>query len=210
MLRGKVSAGGCGRHEGSRLRTNPQRDEEGERMKALLNLSALIDWVSEALGKFAGYLVLICCLVSAGNAIVRYLFNYSSNGWLEIQWYMFGFIVLIGASYTLRMNEHVRVDIIYGAISPRARLWVDIIGLALFLLPACAYLAWLSWPEFALSWAQNETSSNAGGLIRWPVKLIIFAGFALLVLQGISELVKRIGALNGLYQLDTKYEKPLQ
>ncbi|WP_113261837.1 TRAP transporter small permease subunit [Agrobacterium cavarae] len=179
-------------------------------MHALLKLSRAIDMLSEALGKSSGYLVLICCLVSAGNAIVRYLFNYSSNGLLEIQWYMFGFIVLIGASYTLRMNEHVRVDIIYGAIAPRTRIWVDIIGLVLFLLPACFYLAWLSWPVFLLSWQQNEVSSNAGGLIRWPVKFIIFAGFALLVLQGISELVKRIGALNGLYQLDTKYEKPLQ
>ncbi|MBD8686429.1 TRAP transporter small permease subunit [Rhizobium skierniewicense] len=179
-------------------------------MKALLKTSALIDGFSEAMGKFAGYLVLICCLVSAGNAIVRYIFNYSSNGWLEIQWYMFAFIVLVGASYTLRMNEHVRVDIIYGAISARARLWVDMIGLVVFLLPACFYLAWLSWPMFTLSLAQNEVSSNAGGLIRWPVKFIIFAGFALLFLQGISELVKRIGALNGLYQLDTKYEKPLQ
>jgi TRAP-type mannitol/chloroaromatic compound transport system permease small subunit len=162
------------------------------------------------MGKCAGYLVLICCLVSAGNAIVRYLFNYSSNGWLEIQWYMFAFIVLVGASHTLRMNEHVRVDIIYGAISARTRLWVDIVGIVFFLLPACFYLAWLSWPMFSLSWAQNEVSSNAGGLIRWPVKLIIFAGFALLVLQGISELVKRIGALGGHYVLDTKYEKPLQ
>ncbi|MGV1917590.1 TRAP transporter small permease subunit [uncultured Agrobacterium sp.] len=179
-------------------------------MHALLKLSRAIDLLSESLGKFSGYLVLICCLVSAGNAIVRYLFNYSSNGLLEIQWYMFGFIVLIGASYTLRMNEHVRVDIIYGAIAPRTRIWVDIIGIVFFLLPACFYLAWLSWPMFLLSWQQNEMSSNAGGLIRWPVKLIIFAGFALLVLQGISELVKRIGALNGLYQLDTKYEKPLQ
>ena len=179
-------------------------------MKALLKTSALIDGFSEAMGKFAGYLVLICCLVSAGNAIVRYIFNYSSNGWLEIQWYMFAFIVLVGASYTLRMNEHVRVDIIYGAISARARLWVDMLGLVVFLLPACFYLAWLSWPMFTLSLAQNEVSSNAGGLIRWPVKFIIFAGFTLLFLQGISELVKRIGALNGLYQLDTKYEKPLQ
>lgn len=179
-------------------------------MKTLLKLSALIDGFSEAMGRVAGYLVLICCLVSAGNAIVRYVFNYSSNGWLEIQWYMFAFIVLIGASYTLRMNEHVRVDIIYGAISARARLWVDIIGIVFFLLPACFYLALLSWPMFTLSLAQNEVSSNAGGLIRWPVKLVIFAGFALLVLQGISELVKRIGALNGLYELDTKYEKPLQ
>jgi len=108
------------------------------------------------------------------------------------------------------MNEHVRVDIIYGAISSRTRIWVDIIGLVLFLLPACFFLAWLSWPVFALSWHQNEMSSNAGGLIRWPVKFIIFAGFALLVLQGISEVVKRVAALGGLYQLDTKYEKPLQ
>lgn len=208
----RSEAGGIalGFRSDSILSTNPQRDKEGKRMQALLKLSRAIDALSEAMGRFSGYLVLICCLVSAGNAIVRYVFNYSSNGWLEIQWYMFAFIVLIGASYTLRMNEHVRVDIIYGAIAPRTRIWVDIIGIVLFLLPGCFYLAWLSWPMFHLSWVQNEISSNAGGLIRWPVKLIIFAGFALLVLQGISELVKRIAALNGLYQLDTKYEKPLQ
>ena len=179
-------------------------------MQALLSLSSGIDAVSKKLGQISDYLVLLCALISAGNAMVRYLFDYSSNGWLEIQWYMFAFIVLIGASYTLRMNEHVRVDIIYGAISSRTRIWVDIIGLVLFLLPACFFLAWLSWPVFALSWHQNEMSSNAGGLIRWPVKFIIFAGFALLVLQGISEVVKRVAALGGLYQLDTKYEKPLQ
>ncbi|WP_312945779.1 TRAP transporter small permease subunit [Agrobacterium sp.] len=179
-------------------------------MTALLKLSTVIDAISEFLGKLSGYLVLICCLVSAINALVRYIFNYSSNGWLEIQWYMFGFIVLIGASYTLRMNEHVRVDIIYGSISSRARIWVDIIGITLFLLPACFYLMWLSWPMFALSFHQGEMSSNAGGLIRWPVKLIIVAGFALLFLQGLSELIKRFGALAGLVALDTKYEKPLQ
>ncbi|MCS4240665.1 TRAP-type mannitol/chloroaromatic compound transport system permease small subunit [Rhizobium sp. BIGb0125] len=179
-------------------------------MTALLKLSTVIDAISEFLGKLSGYLVLICCLVSAINALVRYIFNYSSNGWLEIQWYMFGFIVLIGASYTLRMNEHVRVDIIYGSISSRARIWVDIIGITLFLLPACFYLMWLSWPMFALSFQQGEMSSNAGGLIRWPVKLIIVAGFALLFLQGLSELIKRFGALAGLVALDTKYEKPLQ
>ncbi|MBD9387040.1 TRAP transporter small permease subunit [Rhizobium sp. CG4] len=179
-------------------------------MTALLKLSTVIDAISEFLGKVSGYLVLICCLVSAINALVRYIFNYSSNGWLEIQWYMFGFIVLIGASYTLRMNEHVRVDIIYGSISSRARIWVDIIGITLFLLPACFYLMWLSWPMFALSFHQGEMSSNAGGLIRWPVKLIIVAGFALLFLQGLSELIKRFGALAGLVALDTKYEKPLQ
>lgn len=179
-------------------------------MQAFIAISRAIDRVSEVIGKFAGYLVLACCLVSAGNAIIRYAFNYSSNAWLEIQWYMFAFIVLMGAAHTLRANEHVRVDLIYGAISPRARLWVDVIGIILFLIPACLYLAWLSWPVFLLSWEQMEISSNAGGLIRWPVKFIIFAGFALIALQGLSELIKRIAGLRGVIDIDTKYEKPLQ
>ncbi|WP_137131500.1 TRAP transporter small permease subunit [Rhizobium sp. FY34] len=179
-------------------------------MQALIAVSRAIDQVSEAIGKVAGYVVLACCLVSAGNAIIRYLFNYSSNAWLEIQWYMFGFVVLLGAAHTLRCNEHVRVDLIYGAISARKRLWVDAIGIVLFLLPACLYLAWQSWPVFVLSYLQSETSANAGGLIRWPVKFIIFAGFALLALQGISELIKRIAGLSGILDIDTKYEKPLQ
>ncbi|WP_312222554.1 TRAP transporter small permease subunit [Rhizobium rhizoryzae] len=179
-------------------------------MQLFIAISRAIDRVSEVIGKFAGYLVLACCLVSAGNAIIRYAFNYSSNAWLEIQWYMFAFIVLMGAAHTLRANEHVRVDLIYGAISPRARLWVDVIGIVLFLIPACLYLAWLSWPVFMLSWQQMEISSNAGGLIRWPVKFIIFAGFALIALQGLSELIKRIAGLQGIIDIDTKYEKPLQ
>ena len=179
-------------------------------MAALLKISGLIDRFSEIIGKFSGYLVLACCLISAGNALIRYLFNYSSNGWLEIQWYLFAFIVLLGASHTLRLNEHVRVDLIYGAVSDRARLWIDVIGLIVFLIPACLYLAWLSWPFFSLSYSQGEISSNAGGLIRWPVKFIIVAGFALLALQGLSELVKRIAGLMGVVQVDTTYEKPLQ
>jgi TRAP-type mannitol/chloroaromatic compound transport system permease small subunit len=179
-------------------------------MAALLKISGLIDRLSEIIGKFSGYLVLACCLISAGNAVIRYLFNYSSNGWLEIQWYLFAFIVLLGASHTLRLNEHVRVDLIYGAVSDRARLWIDVVGLIVFLIPACLYLAWLSWPFFSLSYMQGEISSNAGGLIRWPVKLIIVAGFALLALQGLSELVKRIAGLMGVVQVDTTYEKPLQ
>ncbi|WP_105383175.1 TRAP transporter small permease subunit [Neorhizobium alkalisoli] len=179
-------------------------------MAALLKISGLIDRLSEIIGKFSGYLVLACCLISAGNAVIRYLFNYSSNGWLEIQWYLFAFIVLLGASHTLRLNEHVRVDLIYGAVSDRARLWIDVVGLIVFLIPACLYLAWLSWPFFSLSYVQGEISSNAGGLIRWPVKLIIVAGFALLALQGLSELVKRIAGLMGVVQVDTTYEKPLQ
>ncbi|RWX79121.1 TRAP transporter small permease subunit [Neorhizobium lilium] len=179
-------------------------------MSALLKLSGFIDRISEVVGKFAGYLVLACCLISAGNACIRYAFNYSSNGWLEIQWYLFAFIVLLGASHTLRLNEHVRVDLIYGAVSDRARLWIDAIGLLIFLIPACIYLAWLSWPFFTASFAQGEVSSNAGGLIRWPVKLIIVSGFVLLALQGLSELIKRVAALTGVLQVDTTYEKPLQ
>jgi TRAP-type mannitol/chloroaromatic compound transport system permease small subunit len=179
-------------------------------MAGLLKFSALIDRVSEIVGKFAGYLVLACCLISAGNACIRYLFNYSSNGWLEIQWYLFAFIVLLGASHTLRLNEHVRVDLIYGAVSDRKRLWIDAIGLVMFLIPACLYLAWLSWPFFSLSFSQGEVSSNAGGLIRWPVKFIIVSGFILLAFQGLSELIKRIAGLLGTLQVNTTYEKPLQ
>jgi TRAP-type mannitol/chloroaromatic compound transport system permease small subunit len=179
-------------------------------MAALLKLSGLIDRLSEIVGKFSGYLVLFCTLISAGNAIIRYLFNYSSNGWLEIQWYLFGFIVLLGASYTLKLNEHVRVDLIYGAVSDRTRLWIDAIGLTVFLIPACLYLAWLALPFFTISYAQGEMSSNAGGLIRWPIKLVIVAGFALLALQGVSELIKRVAGLMGVLQVNTTYEKPLQ
>ncbi|KFI33133.1 sugar transporter [Haematobacter missouriensis] len=179
-------------------------------MKALLALSGLIDRINEFFGRIGEYLVLLCALVSAFNALIRYTFHISSNGWLEIQWYMFAFIVLMGASYTLKKNEHVRVDLIYGAISERARLWVDLFGIIVFLLPFSIYCAWLNWPVFVLSWQQGEVSQNAGGLIRWPVKLMLTAGFALLALQGISELIKRIAALRGMITLETKYEKPLQ
>lgn len=179
-------------------------------MKALLALSGRIDRINEFFGRIGEYLVLLCALVSAFNALIRYTFHISSNGWLEIQWYMFAFIVLMGASYTLKKNEHVRVDLIYGAISDRARLWVDLFGIIVFLLPFSIYCAWLNWPVFVLSWQQGEVSQNAGGLIRWPVKLMLTAGFALLALQGISELIKRIAALRGMITLETKYEKPLQ
>jgi TRAP-type mannitol/chloroaromatic compound transport system permease small subunit len=179
-------------------------------MPVFLTVSRLIDAVSQFMGKLAEYMVLFCCLISAANALIRYSFNYSSNGWLEIQWYLFAFVVVLGAAHTLRMNEHVRVDLIYGAVSDRARLWIDTIGLIVFLIPACIFLTWLCWPFFWLSFQQGEVSSNAGGLIRWPVKLILLAGFALLTLQGISELIKRIAALSGHLDIETKYEKPLQ
>jgi TRAP-type mannitol/chloroaromatic compound transport system permease small subunit len=179
-------------------------------MPVLLAVSRLIDAISQFMGKLSEYMVLFCCLISAANALIRYSFNYSSNGWLEIQWYLFAFVVVLGAAHTLRMNEHVRVDLIYGSVSDRARLWIDTIGLIVLLLPACIFLTWLCWPFFWLSFQQGEVSSNAGGLIRWPVKLILFAGFALLTLQGVSELIKRIAALTGHLSIETKYEKPLQ
>jgi TRAP-type mannitol/chloroaromatic compound transport system permease small subunit len=141
---------------------------------------------------------------------VRYTFSESSNAWLEIQWYLFGAMFLLGASYTLKMNEHVRVDIIFGNLGPRAQAWVDLMGGILFLLPTVAIIGWMSWPFFVESWSIQEMSNNAGGLIRWPVKLLIPVGFALLALQGLSEIIKRVGVLQGLRVQTPKYEKPLQ
>jgi TRAP-type mannitol/chloroaromatic compound transport system permease small subunit len=180
-------------------------------MQALLSLSGVIDAFSKVLGKIADYLVLFCSLISAGNAIVAYFWpSLTSNAWLEIQWYMFGGIVLLGASYTLKMNEHVRVDLIYGAVSDRTRLWIDTIGMILFLLPVCLYFTIACWPFFVSSYVGGEMSPNASGLIRWPVKLLLVVGFGFLFLQGISELIKRIAGLMGVVKIDTTYEKPLQ
>jgi TRAP-type mannitol/chloroaromatic compound transport system permease small subunit len=179
-------------------------------MQALLALSRAIDVVNERLGIVADALVLLSCLISAGNAFSRYAFSMSSNAWLEIQWYMFGALVLLGASYTLKRNEHVRVDIVYSNISTRRQIWIDIVGGILFLLPATLILAYLSWPVFYNSWALGEVSSNAGGLLRWPIKIFLPIGFTLLSLQGISELIKRIAMLTGHMQPDLHYERPLQ
>ena len=179
-------------------------------MSTLLELSRAIDWLNEKIAIIANWLVLLACLISAGNAFSRYLFSVSSNGWLEIQWYMFAGMVLLGAPYTLKMNEHVRVDLLYGMASERTRIWIDIIGGFLFLLPICAILTYFTWPWFVESWNLNEGSSNAGGLIRWPVKLLLPVGFGLMILQGISEIIKRIAAIEHLIDADFKYEKPLQ
>lgn len=182
----------------------------GIAVKGLLLISRGIDWINEQFGVVANWLVLLACLISAGNAFSRYLFSVSSNGWLEVQWYMFAGMVLLGGAYTLKMNEHVRVDLLYGMMSERARIWVDIIGGLLFLLPICVILTYFTWPWFVESWTINEVSSNAGGLIRWPVKLLLPVGFALMTLQGISEIIKRIAALEHVIDIEFKYEKPLQ
>jgi TRAP-type mannitol/chloroaromatic compound transport system permease small subunit len=179
-------------------------------LRILLQASRLIDRLNERCGVIANWLVLLSCLVSAGNAGRRYLFSASSNAWIEIQWYMLAGIVLLGAPYALKMNEHVRVDLIYGMVSERTRIWIDIVGGLLFLLPICLIMIYFTWPWFLDSWRINEGSQNAGGLPQWPVKLVMPIGFGLMALQGVSELIKRIAALEQMIQADFKYEKPLQ
>ena len=179
-------------------------------MEGLLRLSRAIDYVNDRFGVVANWLVLLACLISAGNAGSRYLFSESSNGWLEVQWYMFAGMVLLGGPYTLKVNEHVRVDLVYSAVSERVRIWIDILGCLLFLLPICVIMVYFTWPWFVESWRIDETSSNAGGLIRWPVKLLLPVGFVLMALQGISEIIKRVAALEHVIDIEVKYEKPLQ
>jgi TRAP-type mannitol/chloroaromatic compound transport system permease small subunit len=169
-----------------------------------LRLSDAIDRVNELLGRIANVLVLLACLLSAGNAMVRYAYDYSSNGWLEAQWYMFAAMVMFGASYTLKRNEHVRVEIFYLYLNERGQLWLDLICAMVFLVPV------LSWPFFAQSYAVNEWSSNAGGLPRWPVKFLLPTGFMLIAAQGLSEVIKRIAALRGYVLIDARYERPMQ
>jgi TRAP-type mannitol/chloroaromatic compound transport system permease small subunit len=179
-------------------------------VKGLLAISRGIDWLNTQFAVVANWLVLLAALISAGNAGSRYLFSESSNGWLEIQWYMFAGMVLLGGPYTLKMNEHVRVDLFYGLASERTRIWIDIVGGLLFLLPICVILTYFTWPWFVESWTINEASSNAGGLVRWPVKLLLPVGFFLMAIQGVSEIIKRVAALEHVIDEDFKYEKPLQ
>jgi TRAP-type mannitol/chloroaromatic compound transport system permease small subunit len=181
-------------------------------MGALLKFSAVVDAMNEKIGVICNWLVLLACIVSGGNAMVRYAYDQSSNAWLEVQWYMFAVIVMFGASYTLKRNEHVRVDLLYMSMSRRGQLWIDILGTLFFLLPTCAILAWLSWPFFMQSYNVFEHSSNAGGLLRWPIKLVLPIGFALVALQGLSELIKRVAFLNGyaVDSLEAHYERPTQ
>ncbi len=182
-------------------------------MGPFLAFSRAMDKVSGAFGWVADWMVLLSCLISAGNAAVRYTLNYSSNAWLEVQWYLFAGIVMLGASYTLVRNEHVRVDLVYGALGQRGKLWVDVFGIILFLLPAMMLLTWMTWPFFLDAFLRGEQSSNAGGLIRWPVKILMPLGFLLLTLQGIAELIKRIALLRGIQpagEVVVEYVRPEQ
>ena len=166
-------------------------------MNALLRLSRTIDGMSERIGRLVYWLVLAVVLISAANASVRKAFNYSSNSFLEIQWYMFSVIFLLGAGYVLLHNAHVRIDIIAGRLSARAQNWIDVFGIIFFLFPMALVIGWLSWPLLLDSFVRHEVSTNAGGLIIWPARLLVPVGFALLILQGISELIKRIAFLRG-------------
>lgn len=166
-------------------------------MKSLLAIAKTIDAANEYIGRAVLWLVGAATLISAVNALVRYGLGRSSNAWLEIQWYLFGSIILLAAGYTLKHNGHVRIDILYGRLSARAQAWIDLLGSLLFLLPLCGLMVWLAWPGFVDSLVSGETSPDAGGLIRWPARLLIPLGFALLALQGVSEIIKRIAFLRG-------------
>ncbi len=167
-------------------------------MKLLLGLSRAIDTLNEHVGKLTYWLILAAVLISAGNAAVRYTVNMSSNAWLEIQWYLFSFVFLFCAGYTLLHNQHVRIDVISGQLSGRARAWIDIFGTVFFLMPMAIAIMWLSWPVFLDAYRSNEVSTNAGGLTVWPGRLMLPVGFFLLILQGLSELIKRIAFLRGM------------
>ncbi|MDR7334456.1 TRAP transporter small permease subunit [Roseateles asaccharophilus] len=202
-------------------------------MNALLSLARRIDGLNDRFGTLAAWAVLLSCFISAANAVVRYTLDYSSNSFLEIQWYLFAVCVMLGASQVLRLNEHVRVDLVYSRLTGHGKVYVDLFGLVFFLLPVICYMAWLSWGLFIVKLSTGmgagdsiaslgftgyfakllttgEVSSNAGGLIRWPAVLTLPLGFAMVALQGVSEIIKRVAWLAHRYEMDTHYERPLQ
>ncbi|GGH46784.1 TRAP transporter small permease subunit [Frigidibacter albus] len=166
-------------------------------MGGLLALSAVIDRVNEIIGKAVSWLILVAVLVSAANAVVRKTMNISSNAWLELQWYLFGAAFLLAAAYTLKQNEHIRIDIVYGAFSRRVQHWIDLFGHVVFLMPFCALMIYYLIPYTTRSYTSGEVSTNSGGLIIWPAKALLLAGFSMLALQGISEIIKKIAVMRG-------------
>jgi len=178
-------------------------------MKLLLGLSRAIDALNERIGHLTYWMILIMVLVSAANASSRYALSIASNAWLELQWYLFSAVFLLCAGYTLLHNEHIRIDVVASRLARRTQIWIDVFGLIFFLLPISVYMMWSSWPIFMNAWNSGEISASAGGLIRWPARLLVPAGFFLLTLQGVSELIKRVATLMGLIP-DTveKHEDP--
>ena len=167
-------------------------------MKPFLRFSAMIDTLNAWIGRAVAWLGLAAVIVCTANAVARYALNIGSNAWLELQWYLNAAVFLLVAAYALKRNEHVRIDVIAGRLSARAQAWMDIVGGVFFLLPTVTIIAWYSWPSLVSSWEINEYSSDPGGLIRWPVRLLIPVAFTLLGLQGISEIIKRAAFLRGL------------
>ncbi len=167
-------------------------------MRGLLALAFGIDRINEIIGRATAWLILIAVLVSAANAVVRKVFSVSSNSWLELQWYLFGAAFLLAAAYTLKQNEHIRIDIVYGLFSRRVQHWIDLFGHVVFLMPFVVLMVWYLVPYAARSFANGEVSTNSGGLVIWPAKALLLAGFVLLGFQGLSEIIKKIGVMRGL------------
>jgi TRAP-type mannitol/chloroaromatic compound transport system permease small subunit len=167
-------------------------------VQGLIKLSRVIDAISERIGQWVYWLTLVAVLVSSGNATVRYLFNTSSNAWLELQWYLFSAVFLLCGGYALLHNSHVRIDVVYSRFSRRTQLLIDLFGTAFFLMPMALMILYLSWPVFMNAFNNKEVSSNAGGLIVWPARMLLPVGFFFLCLQGVSEFIKRLAVLKGL------------
>ncbi|TCD11383.1 TRAP transporter small permease subunit [Oricola cellulosilytica] len=178
-------------------------------MAPLLKLSRAIDAVTAFIGRSVSWLILIAVLVSAGNATIRKIFDTSSNAWLELQWYLYGTVFMLAAAYTLQRNEHVRIDIATSGLSKKTRDWIDLLGHIFFLMPFCLIMVFLGWPFLTTSFTSGEISVNAGGLVLWPAKSMVFLGFLLLTAQGISEIIKRIAVIRGIIDDPTqKHELP--
>jgi len=179
-------------------------------MRHLLVFTDAVDWLTEQVGQWLKWLVLFSSLISAGNAVMRYTIHYSSNAWLEIQWYMFGAMFLLAAGYALKYEEHVRVDVFFSKLRPRQQAWVDVVGGIFFLMPMALLIAWMSIPAVINSYRITEYSSDAGGLLRWPIKIMIPIGFALLALQGVAEIIKKLAVATGRREPGKAYERPVQ
>ncbi len=177
-------------------------------MKPWIAIAQTIDALNERIGRAVAWLVGLATLISAGNAALRYTLGLSSNAWLEIQWYLYSAIFLLAAGYTLKHNGHVRIDVLYGRFRSNTQAWIDLAGSLLFLLPFSLLMIWLSWPGFLESFGLGETSPDAGGLLRWPVRLLLPVGFLLLALQGVAEAIKRVAFLTGIDLLS--HEQPVE
>ncbi|VTU39489.1 TRAP-type mannitol/chloroaromatic compound transport system, small permease component [Variovorax sp. PBS-H4] len=206
VLRGELTFRALRRPYPTGAETIPKRHT----LSVFLKFALAMDWISAQLGKLAAWAVLAASVISAGNAFVRYGLDFSSNAWLEIQWYLFAATVMLGAPLVLKLNEHVRVDIIYGKLKRNGPVYVDLFGLLFFLLPVMGLLFWLTLPFFLGMLRSGEMSGNIGGLIRWPAALMMPVGFGAVFLQGVAEVIKRVAYLRGLIEMDTHYEKPVQ